>query len=636
MSAKAEAMCGISLIVQPSASTGLVQRLGAMHNAIPHRGPDGEGVMTQNARTVMHADRIDDLPSGPAQLGLAFRRLAIRDLGEAASQPMGAGDVWLAFNGEIYNFEMLRTQLTGLGHEFRGSGDSEVVLAAYREWGSACFTRFEGMWAIVVVDVPANRLILSRDRFGIKPLFWTIDRHGALIVGSEVKQILVAREEAPRANRPLVEMFLRGQRYPFVEETFFDGIYALPPASWCAMPIDAPAAPEPIPYWRLSDFCATQTVDHSDAVAEAETLLARAVETHRQADVRVGALLSGGIDSSTIVGLAAGAGHKLPTYSLGYREAAPEACELQFVDAMVAHHGLENHEIGFDAAWIADNVDTVLGALEEPPLAMPAFAQYRVFQLCRRHGATVVLDGQGADEIFGGYHYHQRIVVRDLLKRGRFGAALRELRAIGRADHRSAIGLFTDWFVKPYLRRPRPLSWIVAAPPAPARFAEVERGRDPSALNQQLYFDVRWANAKIILGYADRNAMAHSVEARVPYFDRALVEFAFGLPADHKVSRGNRKRVLRDVARRHVPPMITERPDRMGFGTPDAAMLAGPLRPLVRDAMADPQFRAAGWIDAEQADRFVLDFEQGRHHDYRAVWRLFMLSRWAQHFGVEG
>jgi asparagine synthase (glutamine-hydrolysing) len=303
---------------------------------------------------------------------------------------------------------------------------------------------------------------------------------------------------------------------------------------------------------------------------------------------------------------------------------------------MTARYGLENHEIGFDAAWVADNVDAVLWSLEEPPLAMPAFGQHRVFELCRQDGATVVLDGQGADEIFAGYQYHQRIAVKELLRRGRVVAAWRELRAIGRMDQRSATGLFADWFVKPYLRRTRPPIWITPSPPDPARFAPVERGRDRAPLNRQLYYDVRWANAKIILGYADRNAMAHSIEARVPYFDRQVVEFAFGLPTGHKIARGDRKRVLRDVARRYVPKAITERPDRMGFGTPDEAMIAGPLLPVIRDALADPDFRASGWIDAAEADRFLLDFAEGRHHDHRAVWRLFMLSRWARRFGVRG
>jgi len=153
-------------------------------------------------------------------------------------------------------------------------------------------------------------------------------------------------------------------------------------------------------------------------------------------------------------------------------------------------------------------------------------------------------------------------------------------------------------------------------------------------VNRLLYFDMRWGNAKIILGYGDRNAMAHAVEARVPYFDRAFVEFMFSLPAAYKIAGGDRKHILRDVARRHIPAKITERPDRMGFGTPDEEMLRGPLLPLVVEAVNEPAFQKAGWVDGRGASRFVTDFQHGVHRDFRAVWRLFVLSRWASRFGV--
>ncbi len=380
-------------------------------------------------------------------------------------------------------------------------------------------------------------------------------------------------------------------------------------------------------------------LSYDEAISRVEGMLTRAVASHRHADVKVGALLSGGLDSSTLVGLAHRNGAPdLPTYSLGYRDAAPRFCEMPFVDAMTRRDRIENHETTFDAAWIADNTDRILWTLEEPPLAMPAFAQYRMFEFCAEHGATVILDGQGADEIAGGYPYHQRAFLKDRLLNRQPLAMLMELRAIARREQRSAISVFSDFFIRPYLRsRPR-FPWIAEAGPRTSdpdfTFARSDYGHDQSLVNRQLYFDVRWGNVKIVLGYGDRNAMAHSIEARVPYFDRAFVELMFSLPDGFKIGNGDRKRALRDVARRYVPPEITERSDRMGYGTPDEEMIRGPLRGIVADAVNDPAFRASGWIVPEEADRFLVDFQQNRHGDFRAVWRLFALSRWARRFAV--
>jgi asparagine synthase (glutamine-hydrolysing) len=638
-------MCGISVMLDPTGSPRFMRRLLAMHAMIRHRGPDGEGFLVAD----QHGNI--DRSAAPEQLrmtavprvGFAFRRLKICDLSAAADQPMGSADgkTWVVFNGEIYNFRELRDELEAKGHVFRTSGDTEVVLAAFEEWGDRCFDHLDGMWAIVILDLNRNRLVVSRDRFGIKPLYWMINQEGALLLASEIKQLLAATEgEVLRSNRPLIAAFLRGFRYPTLEETFFEGIRSVPPASWCEVDLAVPARPRFQPYWNLAAFTAeTNVLSYDEAVSRVEDMLTRAVALHRHADVKVGALLSGGLDSSTLVGLAhRNGGPGLPTYSLGYRDAAPRYCEMPFVDAMTRRDRIENHETTFDAAWIADNADRILWTLEEPPLAMPAFAQYRMFEFCAEHGATVILDGQGADEITGGYPYHQRAFLKDRLLNRQPLAMLVELRAIAQRERRSAISVYSDFFIRPYLRsRPR-FPWIADAGPRTNdpdfTFARSDYGHDRSLVNRQLYFDVHWGNVKIVLGYGDRNAMAHSIEARVPYFDRAFVELMFSLPDGFKIGKGDRKRALRDVARRYVPPEITERPDRMGYGTPDGEMIRGPLRDIVTDAVNDPAFRTSGWIVPEEADRFLADFQQNRHGDFRAVWRLFVLSRWARRFVV--
>lgn len=638
-------MCGISILLGANGSARLVPRLLAMHAVIRHRGPDGEGFLVVDAPgSVNRSDTGEQLHATVApRVGFAFRRLKICDLTEAAAQPMGSTDgrTWIVFNGEIYNFRELRRELEARGREFRTHGDTEVVLAAYEEWGEQCFARLDGMWAIAILDLRSNRLVVSRDRFGIKPLLWTVDDGGSLLFASEIKQILAATaERAPRSNRPLVEMFLRGRREPTLEETFFERIRSVPPATWCAIDLSAPAAPSFHSYWSLADFTSRgNQVSYDEAIDRVEDVLSRAVSSHLYADVKVGALLSGGLDSSTLVALANRSGvTRPPTFSLGYREAAPRFCEMHYVDTMVRRDGIENHETTFDAAWIAANTDRLLWALEEPVLAMPAFAQFRVFELCAQQGATVVLDGQGSDEITAGYFYHQVAFIKDRLLHGHPLAMMKELHAMARRFGRSVPGFATDYFIRPRLRRRPRYPWIASggtrADAAEFEFARGDVGQDRSLVNQRLYSDVRWGNAKIILGYGDRNAMAHSIEVRVPYFDRAFVELLFSLPDTFKIGNGDRKRLLRDMARRHLPPEITERSDKMGFGTPDEEMIRGPLRNAIAEALSDPAFRAAEWVDVADASSFLRDFERGHHNDYRAVWRLFMLSRWASRFSV--
>ena len=639
-------MCGISAIIDPTGSPGLISRLLAMHAVIHHRGPDGEGFLVVDDRGVPTRSETPDRLRATAKpgVGFAFRRLKICDLSEDAAQPMASADgqTWIAFNGEIYNFRDLRSELKAKGRVFRTTGDTEVALAAYEQWGVKCFDRLDGMWAIAILDLHRKRLVVSRDRFGIKPLFWKFENGKTLLLASEIKQLLAASPASLRSNRPLIAMYLRGQRYPMLEETFFEGIRAVPPATWCEIDLSTPAEPQFQAYWNLADTTSDRNeLSYEQAVECVEDALTRSVALQRQADVKVGALLSGGLDSSTLVALANRIGAaKLPTFSLGYRDAAPRFCEMRYVDAMTQRDRLENHETTFDASWIASNTDRILWTLEEPPLAMPAFAQFRLFELCAQQGATVILDGQGSDEITGGYQYHQRALLKDRLTHCRPLAMLSELQAMARHEHRSAAAIFTEFFVRPYVRRRVSYSWAADGGPraneAEFTFARSDFGHDRPLVNRLLYFDVRWGNVKIVLGYGDRNAMAHSVEARVPYFDRAFVELMFSLPDCYKVGRGVRKRALRDVGRRYLPPEITERGDRLGFGTPDGEMIRGPLRDTIAEAINDPAFRASGWVNAPEASRFLLDFQKGIHQDFRAVWRLFVLSRWATRFAVSG
>src|SRR5262249_35953721 len=459
---------------------------------------------------------------------------------------------------------------------------------------------------------------------------------------SEIKQILAAVAESPRANVPMVENYLRGRRAPVLENTFFEDVRSVPPAAWFEVPLDlAPAAPRFQTYWDLSAACRKRaTSSYRAAIEEFRWILSSVVSSHRVADVTVGSLLSGGIDSAVLTSLLSDAnrpeGRRSPSFSFGFREAAPRFCELSYVDAMVREKSLLNFETTFDSLWASTHAQPLVRSLEEPPLGMPALAQYRIFELCREQECTVVLDGEGADEVLGGYPYHQRTLLLDRLRRRRLADFARELKAVARRESRGLAAVLADYFLAPLRRRATRFDGWLAPRPASTNGSvmPIDASPDPSLVNRRLFYDLRWGNAKLVLAYTDKTSMAHSVEARVPYFDRRLVEFAFSLPDEFKVGNGDRKRILRDVARERIPRLITERADRMGLGTPDAWLLRGARWPTVKDAVLDRGWLGNGWVEPAALQRFVEQFERGRHDDGRSIWRLFALALWHDEFRV--
>ena len=611
-------MCGITAVFGRGDVAEVARR---MHAPIRHRGPDAEGFAA--------------FPNA----ALAFRRLKIVDLSEAAAQPMQRGDRWLVFNGEIYNYRELRAELRALGHEFRSDGDAEVILAAHEQWGVDCLTRLQGMWAFVLIDVARRSVLVSRDRLGIKPLYW--QRHdGKILFASEARQIIAANGRA-EANLPLVIRHIRGDRTPCYDETFFRGIQMVPSASFCEFSLDDDRDPEFKPFWRLSDVVA-HPLPYDDARERLRALLDETVDSHRHADVKTGCLLSGGLDSSVLTALMAddlaAEGDEVETFSFGFRDRAPRFCEMRYVDAIArGRRNIVNHETTFDAGWVANHVGRVVSSLEEPSLSMAALAQWRVFELVRERGTTVVLDGEGSDEIFAGYPPYQRMLLADYARAGQFGSVARELAAMAQWNDQTVPGVVANMLLPPLRNRiagPK-FPWVTAERPAITN--HIDRSADPSRVNRSLYHAVRWGNVKIVLYYTDKASMAHSVEARVPYMDHRVVELAFSLPAPHKVGQGMRKRVLRDIGKTLLPAEVTDRRDRMGFGTPEEQFLREPaLASSVRERLTDPSFLGMSMLDAGEVRKLVDRFMSGEERDFRSVWRLYTLAVWQSEFAVKG
>jgi asparagine synthase (glutamine-hydrolysing) len=442
-------------------------------------------------------------------------------------------------------------------------------------------------------------------------------------------------------------------RSPMLEETFFEGIRALPPATWCEIPIDGDAIEPPRcrRYWDLNALCADDSAapPYDQAVEKFESLLLAAVASHRIADVKVGSLLSGGLDSSTLSAMLSEfddeGGRQFPTFSFGFREREPDTCEMPYVDTVVQHQHLLNHETTFDPLWIRENTSRVVYALEEPLLGIQPLAQYRVLQLARDRRTTVLFDGQGSDELFAGYQYHQRLFLVDLWRRRRIGSFARELRAIQERDGGSSLAFFLREMVMPSINRrlgrvngmPDWIEPSIAGRHDPEFLeAMTDRGRDDSSVNAQIHFDVRWGNAKTVLGFGDRNGMAHSLEVRVPYFDRQLVEFAMTLPDHYKIGNGDRKRILRDVARRRLPPTVTDRRDRIGFAVPTEKWMRNDLWKSARETICEDGFLSAPFFRRQKLENLIKTYESGHGTttDVATMWRLHSLSIWKTTFGV--
>jgi asparagine synthase (glutamine-hydrolysing) len=631
-------MCGIAGVMYADPARPVDRAvLRAQGAAIAHRGPDAEGFLEEPG------------------LGLVHRRLSIIDLA-GGDQPIGNedGSVQVVFNGEIYNYQELRAGLETRGHRFRTRSDTEVLVHLYEEDGDNLVSRLRGMFAFALWDRRRRRLLLARDRLGIKPLYLYRDA-GMLVFGSELKAIL-AHPGVPRRPDPAaLEDYLAFGMVPGAR-SIFAGIEKLPPAHvLSAGPESLGAAPRC--YWRLrlEPDPRPSAAEWQEAV---RAKLAEAVRLHLIADVPVGAFLSGGIDSGVVVALgAAAASGPLQTFSMGFRE--ERFNELPYARQVAERFGTRHVEevVTPDAAAL---VDELTRYYDEPFADASAVPTYLVARLARR-SVKVVLSGDGGDEVFGGYRRYAHDLGEAAVRRRLPGWFRR--RVLGplagawpRADWLPrplrAKTLLTNLALEPgaayantLLRCRPPLRRRLLAPDVRARL----NGHDPGAvvraghahapaddaLAGMLAADTAVLLPDDFLVKVDRASMAHGVEVRPPLLDHELFELAARIPSAFKVRRGETKWVLKEACRDLLPAGVVRRP-KQGFDVPLDAWFRGPLRELFEDGVLGPGAPAAGLIDvaaARQVYRAHLA-GTGRHGD--VLWSLLMLARWAERYLVGG
>ena len=644
-------MCGFAgLLTCRSSAPGEIERIvRGMSSCLVHRGPDDAGSWAD-----------DD-----AGVALGFRRLAIIDLSAHGHQPMtsASGRYVMIFNGEVFNHRAIRAPLEASGSRFRGHSDTEVILAAFERYGvAAAVPRFVGMFAIAVWDRAERTLTLVRDRLGIKPLFVRA-AEGVVTFGSELKALAAHPAFAPRLDRDALGAYFRYLYVPAPRTIYRDTIKLLPGHLLVVRDAGAPL-PAPVPYWSAEEAAragAANPFEGSDeeAVDALEEVLADAVRLRLEADVPLGALLSGGIDSSTVVALMQRASSRpVRTYSIGFDSAAHD--ETGHAAAVARHLGTAHTEMrvsGEEALAVVPRLDEMF----DEPLADPSqIPTYLVCALTRRD-VTVALTGDGGDEVFGGYNRYvhgARLIARTqraprLLRRAA-GAGLSALtppqwdrmlgaagalvprwqppRLAGEKVHKVAALLREQGTAAAY--RSLVSVWPASEPlvagaaePADATAAILDGGlRRPVEERMMLADQLRYLPDDL-LAKVDRASMAVSLEARVPLLDHRVVEFGWRLPLRFKIRDGVGKWVLRRLLHRHVPPALVER-EKMGFSVPIAQWLRGPLREWAEDLLEPRAMQADGLLDVHAARRAWTELLGG--HDSRAlgVWALVHFLSW--------
>jgi asparagine synthase (glutamine-hydrolysing) len=595
-------MCGIAGTAGGRPDRAQLERMAL---TMRKRGPDGQGVW--------HDDRA----------GLAARRLAIIDLHERSNQPLHLGPLHLVFNGEVYNYRELREELGGLGHAFETEGDAEVLLHAWAEWGEGALDRVNAMFALALWDDSSGTLTLASDPFGEKPLYYAV-RGERIVFASELKALFHDPDVAPVADDAAVSMFLMRAAMPSTDASFFAGIERLPAAHVLRFR-DGQAQVRR--YWQPAPVHVPPTYD--DAVAELRALLTDSIRLRLRSDVPVGTSLSGGIDSSTVVMLSSELAGDHTRHAFTARFRGWERDEWRYADEVARRAGVVEHHVAEPTVdeVVADLPQLVLDH-EEPVGSLSIYAQWRVNQAAKAAGVTVLLDGQGGDELFGGYPSTIGWLLRGDGIRG-IGQGLRT----GSGRSRLLESYASDYLPGPlrrlYRRRtaspyasPGVLEAALAAPiPAPTPWL-----RDGAPHRRQLVMQSFETSLPELLRYADRSSMAWSREVRLPYLDRRIAELALSLPAHYLYADGVMKRVLRDVGRGLVPDSVLDRTDKIGFEPPQKAWLsAEPFRAAVGEVLLDPRARSRRLYETGAIEQ---DLAAGSWRDHAALWRALNVELW--------
>ena len=603
------------------ADKAVVERMTA---SMWHRGPDGEGIYI----------------AGP--VGLGFRRLSILDLSHAADQPMASedGQLILVFNGEIFNYVELRRELENLGHQFKSTGDTEVLLHSYREWGRECLEKFNGMWAFVIYDLRRGLLFGSRDRFGVKPLYFYRGKN-CVLFASEIKAFLHSGICRTGTNWKVVSAYLLRHCLDESTESFYEGIEQISPGT--AFEIDPKGELKTWRYWSLPEVSAEEVADPARQFAD---LFEDSVRLRMRSDVPVGVCLSGGLDSTAIICAMARQwkGSVQPLHAFAYY--AAEFDESSYIADTIKMTQAHLNRLDSDPlqAWSA--LDKVLSFHDEPVHAMSAVIGFELMGLAASKGVKVILNGHGADEVIGGYSSYFGDYWYTLLKKGDLRDAWNEIGKFASFHGGSQVKLFLSvvrHLVKVTLRQADTYQRL-------ARWKKHrDARRDPwftMELSEHVNIDgrqitdltldailrqsVERSPLPLYLRLEDRNSMAHSVESRLPFLDYRLVSLVFKSAAQWKMRGPWNKYLLREAMRQRIPESVRTRVDKMGFPVPQGKWISGAWYNLLQELLESQDMRERGIYNMAEIRRDLALHRQGKMDVSAKLFSVVQLELWSR------
>jgi len=658
-------MCGITGIIDSQGNINPPAYILEITDALRHRGPDDEGfALFQSGGQEIWIYGGRDTPrnvygahltytpretfSGQQHenvlLALGHRRLSIIDLSPAGHQPMCTGDkrYWIVYNGEIYNYLELREELVREGYSFQSKSDTEVLLNAYAHWGVDALKRLIGMFAFAIYDREEKRLFLARDFLGIKPLYYTVWPDG-FAFASEIKALLRLPHITRKANPQRVYEYLRFALVDHGEETLYKDIVQLPAAHYLYLSLENPGSFQPVRYWDI-DLREKADVSLAEATVRVRDLFLKNVTLHLRSDVPIGAALSGGIDSSSIVmSMRKVQARSLDLSTFSFIAEDSNVNEERWVDLIGKAAGAAVYKVKISPDELLSDLDHLIYCQDEPFGSTSIYAQYRVMRLAKENGIKVMLDGQGADEMLGGYRPYFAAKLASLcrqlqwLKAFRFSLALRQY-----ADCKLKTILMEagSYFLPDPLRNyGLKLVGMDLIPPwlketwfrdHQVQIAPSEKSRNREILRGELYRSLTKDMLIALLRYEDRNSMAFSIESRVPFLTPELTSFIASLPEEYLIDlKGTSKLVFRHAMRGIVPKEILERKDKIGFATPEQLWLQH-LRPSIESILGSEAARRVVLFDSDSFKKRWREALQGRKPFDQIIWRCINLILWAE------
>ena len=645
-------MCGILSIINNKTGSNSEQLINAC-SIIKHRGPDDEGLLTwvPGEKPTIWAGN-DTAPSthdhwhyntlAPGQnfkVGFGHRRLSILDLSPAGHQPMAyeKAGLTITFNGEVYNYLEIKAELEQIGHCFHSTSDTEVILHAWEQWGVKCLDKFNGMFAFVILDHNKKELYAVRDRFGVKPLFYYKGRN-ALYLASEIKQIRTSPDYTFQLNEPTARQFLATGAVDHTENTFDKAVRHLPCGHYIYMDLSKDSGEFEIKKWYTLEP-QKWTGSYEQAVIQFRKLLTDAVGLRLRSDVTVGSCLSGGLDSSSIVCIAADllkakgdfAGQETVTACFD----SAKYDEWKFAEEVIKKTNAHPHQTFPSFQQLVKEVESFIWHQDEPTGSTSQFSQWDVFKKTHEVGLKVMIDGQGADEQLAGYGGNDLPYYAGLLQQFKLSAMMEEARTYKKEHGAWPIGFISGAIElklgkgmaglmpgKLRIKTGETIDWLTNAEPA-NMYAMPAKSLQENLL-RQLYMEPLPA----LLRYEDHNSMAWSVESRTPFMDYRLVEFTMGLPARYVYKNGVRKTILRDAMQNIIPDAITNRRDKMGFVTPEELWLKGEGKEWFLKAIAYTCSQFKNMINEKKLMTHVNDIISGKEKFTFMPWRVAALGIW--------